>query len=342
MPKITFIGAGSFGFTRRLVRDVLTFPLLRDSTISLMDIDPERLDFAYRAVSRIVEAAATAKVEATLDRAKLWRARMPYCALSGRPVSVWRRQDPKSTGRHQRGRYPAAGIFRALRTIPVMLDIVKDMERLCPKAIFLNYTNPWPCSAGPCSGVVHTPLWSVASGHGRMLASWIGAPMDEITTLRRHQSPVVLPGVPLEGRDAYRCYAKPSGIYNHEIVGTSCSSSPATTSQSLAVTTQVQLVVRKRRTSSRSTASTAPAGTRVSTTSSIATSTARIPGATTSWVHGSQQPDRPGAGPRYAAYIINAYLGGEPWFNGNVPNKGIITNLPPDVCVGRSMPTGTG
>ena len=55
MTKLAFIGAGSLGFTRGLVRDVLTFPLLKDSTISLMDIDPERLDFAYRAVSRIVE-----------------------------------------------------------------------------------------------------------------------------------------------------------------------------------------------------------------------------------------------------------------------------------------------
>lgn len=46
MAKIAFIGAGSWGFTRKLVRDVLTFPLLADATISLMDIDDERLDFA--------------------------------------------------------------------------------------------------------------------------------------------------------------------------------------------------------------------------------------------------------------------------------------------------------
>ncbi len=46
MTKITFIGAGSLGFTRGLVRDVLTFPLLQDATLCLMDIDRERLDFA--------------------------------------------------------------------------------------------------------------------------------------------------------------------------------------------------------------------------------------------------------------------------------------------------------
>ena len=50
MPKLTFIGAGSFGFTRNLVRDVLTFERLAGSTICLMDINPERLEFSRRAV----------------------------------------------------------------------------------------------------------------------------------------------------------------------------------------------------------------------------------------------------------------------------------------------------
>ena len=69
MAKIAFIGAGSLGFTRGLIRDILTFPLLRDATISLMDIDEERLDFAYRACKSIVERGNyPAKVEATMDR----------------------------------------------------------------------------------------------------------------------------------------------------------------------------------------------------------------------------------------------------------------------------------
>ena len=74
MAKITFIGAGSLGFTRGLVRDVLTFPLLQDATLSLMDIDPERLEFARLATERIVaEGHYPAKVEATLDRAEAIR-----------------------------------------------------------------------------------------------------------------------------------------------------------------------------------------------------------------------------------------------------------------------------
>ena len=56
MTKLTFIGAGSLGFTRGLVRDVLTFPLLRDAEICLMDINAERLDFALKAVTKIIAA----------------------------------------------------------------------------------------------------------------------------------------------------------------------------------------------------------------------------------------------------------------------------------------------
>ena len=71
MTKITFIGAGSLGFTHQLVRDILTFPLLQDATIALMDINAERLEWAKRGVEKLVAAGGhPARVEATLDRAE--------------------------------------------------------------------------------------------------------------------------------------------------------------------------------------------------------------------------------------------------------------------------------
>ena len=71
MTKIAFIGAGSFGFTRGLVKDILTFPLLEDATLALMDINDERLDYIQRACNRIVkEGNYPAKVVATKDRAE--------------------------------------------------------------------------------------------------------------------------------------------------------------------------------------------------------------------------------------------------------------------------------
>lgn len=78
MTKIAFIGAGSLGFTSGLVRDVLTFPLLRDAHIVLMDINAERLDFAKTAVTKLItEGNYPATVSATLDRVE---------ALSGADV----------------------------------------------------------------------------------------------------------------------------------------------------------------------------------------------------------------------------------------------------------------
>ncbi|MBM3495261.1 MAG: alpha-glucosidase/alpha-galactosidase, partial [Armatimonadetes bacterium] len=102
MPKITFIGAGSLGFTRGLVRDILTFPELADSTLSLMDVDQERLDFAETSVNRIVKAGGyPAKVEATLDRRKaLDGADAVLCTILAAPTSVWRHdiEIPKKYG----------------------------------------------------------------------------------------------------------------------------------------------------------------------------------------------------------------------------------------------------
>jgi len=92
MTKIAFIGAGSLGFTRGLVRDVLTFPLLRDATLALVDIDPERLEFAQKAVQRIVDLGGyPAKVEATQDRAEALKgADVVLVTILAGGVDVWR------------------------------------------------------------------------------------------------------------------------------------------------------------------------------------------------------------------------------------------------------------
>src|SRR3989304_8333496 len=138
MTKITFIGAGSLGFTRGLVRDLLTFPLLRDATLSLMDIDPERLEFAQNAVQRIVDMGNyPAKVEATLDRKQaLEGADFVLITILAGGVDIWRYdiEIPKQYGvdTNVGDTRSVSGVFRALRTIPVMVDICKDMERYAP------------------------------------------------------------------------------------------------------------------------------------------------------------------------------------------------------------------
>ncbi len=191
MKKITFIGGGSFSFTRDLVRDILTFPAFRDAEIALMDIDEERLDYAKRACEKIIRAGNyPAKITATTDRASALKgADGVLCTILAGDVDVWQYDIliPKKYGvdinvGDTRG---PSGIFRALRTIPVMLDICKDIEKYCPNAVFLNYTNPM---AMLCRAMQEkfpklkiTGLCHSVQGTAAMLARWVGAEYKDIT-----------------------------------------------------------------------------------------------------------------------------------------------------------------
>ncbi len=193
MKKIAFIGGGSFGFTRALVTDLLTFPAFADAHIALMDINPERLDAIYRGVKKIIAAGNyPATVTATTDRAEALKgADGVLCTILAGDVDVWKYDIliPEKYGidinvGDTRG---PSGIFRALRTIPVMLDICKDIERYCPDAVFLNYTNPMAmlCRAMQerFPNLKITGLCHSVQGTAKMLADWIGAPIQEITYL---------------------------------------------------------------------------------------------------------------------------------------------------------------
>lgn len=191
MSKIAFIGAGSFGFTRKLVKDILSFPAMADSTITLMDIDDERLAYIKKAVDRIIKDGGytKAKVIATKDRAEALKgADGVLCTILAGNVHVWRNdiEIPKKYGvdinvGDTRG---PSGIFRFLRTYPVMLSIAKDIEKYCPNAVFLNYTNPMAMLCRAVQGksnIMMTGLCHSVQGTASMLAKWIGAPEDEIT-----------------------------------------------------------------------------------------------------------------------------------------------------------------
>jgi alpha-galactosidase len=189
MIKITFIGAGSLGFTHELVRDILTFPLLQDATISLMDIDAERLEWAKKGVDKLVAAGGyPARVEATLDRIEALKgADVVLTTILTGSTEVWRHdiEIPKKYGvdinvGDTRG---PSGIFRFLRTINPMMDIVRDMEKYCPNAVLLNYTNPMAMLVSAIqkqSFITVTGLCHSVQGTAMRLADWIGAPYDEI------------------------------------------------------------------------------------------------------------------------------------------------------------------
>ena len=191
MKKFAFIGGGSFGFTRKLVKDILTFPAFQDAEIALMDIDAERLDYIKRACDKIVEKGNyAARITATMDRVEALKgADGVICTILAGDVEVWKYDItiPKKYGvdinvGDTRG---PSGIFRFLRTIPVMLDICADIEKYCPNAVFLNYTNPMAmlCRAmqEKFPNLKITGLCHSVQGTADMLASWVGADPKEIT-----------------------------------------------------------------------------------------------------------------------------------------------------------------
>jgi alpha-galactosidase len=351
MTKIAFIGAGSLGFTRGLVRDVLTFPLLEDATLALMDIDAERLAFAQKSVQRIVDMGQyPAKVEATMDRSEALKdADAVLCTVLVGDTDVWRHDIdiPMRYGvdfnvGDTRG---VAGIFRALRTIPVMLDIIKDVERNCPDAIFLNYTNPMAmlCRAMQRESDVRiTGLCHSVQGTAMMLAGWIGAPIEEVTYTCagiNHQAWYL--EYAWNGEDAYplirKAVTERSEVYNEEQVRNEMFLHLGFyVTESSGHNSEYNWWFRKR-----------PELIEKYCTHS----TGWNPGAhayilreyqenepvwkdrAKEWFD-SDTPISLERGHEYAAYIINAWQGGEIFqFNGNVPNTGLITNLPEGACV---------
>src|SRR5690349_21475481 len=191
MPKIAFVGAGSAVFTKNLVGDILCQPELRDSTtFALMDIDPERLRTAEVVAGRLVEAhGAGARVEATQDRRAALEG-ADYVVTSFQvggyqPSTVIDFEIPKKYGLRQTiaDTLGIGGIMRALRTIPVMLDITRDMEQVCPDVTFLNYTNPMAMLCWALSRA--TPIKTVGlchsvQGTAAELAHVLGLPPAEI------------------------------------------------------------------------------------------------------------------------------------------------------------------
>jgi alpha-galactosidase len=189
MRKIAIIGAGSVVFAQRLTTDILSWPELQDSTIALMDINPERLDLISALAHRLVhEQNLPARIEATTDRrAALAGADYVVVTIQVGGVPAVR---PDVEIPHQYGVDQAVGdtlgpggIFRGLRTIPVVLDICRDMVELCPRALLINYSNPmamicWAIAAA--TPITAIGLCHSVQGTSRQLAEYVGVPYDRV------------------------------------------------------------------------------------------------------------------------------------------------------------------
>ena len=147
-PKIVFIGAGSMSFGGSMFRDIFTCTDLAGATLSLVDTDAENLERMYRLAVKLNEVTGLGlKLEESMERRDLMAgADFVITSIAIERCDLWK-QDfniPKKYGiRHSLGENGGPGaLFFTLRTIPVIMDIVRDMEELCPNAYYLNFSNP--------------------------------------------------------------------------------------------------------------------------------------------------------------------------------------------------------
>ena len=233
MKKIVIIGAGSFNFSRAISRDILSFPALADSHIVLVDIPAgaKYMEAAQKFIQRVIDKGGYAgKVESTFDRrAALKGADVVVITFRNDiEISTWERDlsIPKKYGvdvviGDTRG---PSGIFRFLRSAPVLKAFADDILELCPEALVLNYTNPMcmVTSYMEHCGVKLTGLCHSVQGTAAMLAKWIGADMKDVTYKCagiNHQA--FYYEFKVNGKDAYpeffKAAAKPE-IYTSEAV----------------------------------------------------------------------------------------------------------------------------
>ncbi|PNY82146.1 alpha-glucosidase/alpha-galactosidase [Deinococcus koreensis] len=193
-PKIALVGAGSTVFAKNLLGDILSFPELAGADIRLFDINPERLDVTAQVAARVAQTVgARPTVSTTTDR---------HRALDGadfvinmiqvggyEPATVTDFEVPKKYGLRQTiaDTLGIGGIMRGLRTIPVLAEMSRDMERLCPDALHLNYVNPMAMNVwglARLSPRIRTVgLCHSVQGTAGELAHDLGLPVEEIDFL---------------------------------------------------------------------------------------------------------------------------------------------------------------
>ena len=188
MSKIAIIGAGSVTFTRRLLQDIVTTDVLKETEVVLMDINSERLEVAEAWVKRLVSDAGSRNViGATTNRRK---------ALEGADyvITTIRKGDdlqidygiPMKYGVDQSvaDTIGPGGVFKALRTVPDLLDICTDIEEICPDAILLQYTNPMAIACWSIADV--TSVRAVGLCHSvqnttQVLAEYVGVSKENVS-----------------------------------------------------------------------------------------------------------------------------------------------------------------
>lgn len=184
MAKIAMIGAGSVVFAKNLLGDILTLPELFGSTISLMDVDEERLRLVAALARRIVEQEGSCfEVQATLDRREALRGAAYVIVMinvGGLEAIRHDNEIPEQFGVKQciGDTLGPGGVFKGLRLVPAILEICRDMEELCPDALLMNYSNPMAIicwAVNEATAVKNVGLCHSVQSTAEQLARYIGA-----------------------------------------------------------------------------------------------------------------------------------------------------------------------
>ena len=189
--KVTLVGAGSAVFAKNLLGDLLSFPELADrAVLALMDVDPVRLRTSEIVARGLVDSVgADARVEATLDRREaLDGADYVFTLLQVggyHPATVTDFELPKRFGLRQTigDTVGIGGIMRALRTIPVLLDLCRELEEVAPDALLLQYVNPMAMlgwAVARATSIRTVGLCHSVQGTARDLAADLDVPADEL------------------------------------------------------------------------------------------------------------------------------------------------------------------
>ena len=231
VTRIVFIGAGSVEFTRNLLGDILTFPELAESEIVLHDISPERLETAEAMARWTADAVgAHPAISSHLDRRRavdgadfvIDTIEVGGIAATRKDFEIPARYGLRQTIADTLG---VGAVFRALRTIPVLLEIGADLAELAPDSLFLNYTNPMAINCQAYfQGSPHTAIVGLChsiQNTSRQVADYVGVPFDEVTFLGagvNHMSWVLR--LERDGEDLYPLLDKaiaadPEGLGRH-------------------------------------------------------------------------------------------------------------------------------
>lgn len=350
-PRIVMIGAGSAGFCQTLVQDILHFDSLQNAEIVLMDIDATRLDLVANVMTRMAEQhalscsfSATTNLTEALTGADFAISMIQVGGLEPYKIDI---EIPLKYGIDQcvGDTMNPGGLFRGLRHIPALVEMLEVMQKVCPEIIFMNYSNPMAiCTwaelkafphiqcVGLCHGVQHTTA---------MLCKWLGVPVDQVDVLTaginhmawflkfRSGNQDLYPRIwqqleqegPIQGEEYRFEMMKAAGYFMTESSGHLSEYLP---------------YFRKRKDLQDLFGGPGFSGETGAYLQMCLSGAERYNEQMTNWADGRETIpfDRSAKSVEYAADIMNAVVTGIPFrFAGNVLNKGCITNLPQDCCV---------